>query len=286
MPLRFGGRVRSHVLLGAFMKWTATALFFVLVPALHAQRINPNSYPAGTPASNSSAPWIDAVPTQPAAAVHSTDSLKPVSVQQLRIPEKALKEIQRSQKAFEAGDLRASNDHLKKALRIYPDLTQAHFDLGGNYLRLHEYEQALPEFQQFVETYPDSAQGYYGLSVALFLMRRYSEAEASARRALELDPDALDYRYMVGNSMIGQGHITPEAKELLHQSESKYPNASLVLAQVLLHEGKIDDVVAELQAYLRSPDPVNKANAECWLALLNGTATGSCAAQKTFPDFR
>src|ERR1700741_4177223 len=149
MPLRFGGRVRSHVLLGAFMKWTATALFFVLVPALQAQRINPNSYPAGTPASNSSAPWIDVVPTQPAAAVHSTDSLKPVSVQQLRIPEKALKEIQRSPKAFEAGDLRTSNDHLKKALRIYPDLIQAHFDLGGNYLRLHEYEQALPEFQQF-----------------------------------------------------------------------------------------------------------------------------------------
>lgn len=202
------------------------------------------------------------------------------------MPPKAIKELQRSRKAFDSGDLRASNEHLEKALRIYPDIPQAHYDLGGNYLRLHQYEKALPELQQFVETNPDLSQAHYGLSVALFLLHRDSEAEASARRALEIDPDRLEYRYMVANAMIAQGHCTAETKQLLHQSEDKFPNASLVLAQVSLAEGKIDDVVAELRAYLKSPDAVNQSAAECWVALLNGAASGSCAAQKTFPDFR
>jgi tetratricopeptide (TPR) repeat protein len=266
------------------MKWTAILLFFTLAPNLRAQRINPNARQSIDP--TSTAPWTDVLPDQPAPIVHAAASPKAVSVHDLLIPEKALKEVQRSQKAFDAGDFRASNQHLEKALRIYPDLAQAHYDMGSNYLRLHEYDKALPEFQQYVLSLPDHAQGHYGLSVALFLMHRYTESESSARRALELEPNLIEYRYIVGNAMIAQGHCTQETKELLRQSEAKFPNASLVLAQVFLNEGKIDDVVAELRVYLRSSDSLNKSAAECWVALLNGTASGSCAAAKTFPEFR
>jgi tetratricopeptide (TPR) repeat protein len=234
----------------------------------------------------STAPWIEILPANSAPAPQPSPSLRPVSVEQLLIPSKAIKELQRSQKAFESGDLRNSNAHLEKALRIYPDIPQAHFDLGGNYLRLHEYERALPEFQQYVEKYPDLSRAHYGLSVAYFLLHRYAEAEASARSALEISPDLIEYRYMVGSAMIAQGHCTAEAKELLLQSKEKFPNASLLLAQIFLNERKIDDVVTELRAYLRSPDQLNRSAAECWVALLNGTASGSCAAQKTLPDFR
>ena len=225
-------------------------------------------------------------PAQPTATARPAEPLPAISVHDLLIPPKALKEIQRSQKAFESGDIRASSDHLQKALRIYPDIPQAHYDLGGNYLRLGQYEKALPELQEYVDSDPDRPQGHYGVSVALYLLHRYPEAEASARRAMELNPEPVEYRYMVGNSMIAQGRCTSETKELLRQSKDKFPNASLVLAQILLGEGKIDDVVAELQAYLRSPDTANKASAECWVALLNGAASGACAAQKTFPEFR
>jgi tetratricopeptide (TPR) repeat protein len=268
------------------MKWTAIGLFFFLTPILQAQTMNTPPHGPIDSASTSTAPWIDMVPIQPFPAAHSPQPVKPVSVDELLLPPKALKEIQRSQKAFEAGDLRASNEHLEKALRIYPDLTEARYDLGGNYLRLHEYEKALPQLQQFVDRYPDRSQGHYGLAVTFFLLQRYREAEASARRALELEPDPVDYRYILGNALIAQGHDTDEAKQLLRQSEAKFPNASLLLAQVFWNERKIDDVVTELQAYLRAPDPVNKASAECWLAILNGAATGACAAGKTFPDFR
>jgi Tetratricopeptide repeat len=270
------------------MRWIAAALSLLLIPSVYAQRVSSNPHQSMDAGGNANPPWIDmvAAPAQPAPTARPAEPLAPVSVHDLLIPPKALKEIQRSQKAFDSGDIRASSDHLQKALRIYPDIPQAHFDLGGNYLRLHQYEKALPELQQFVDTYPDRPQGHYGISVALFLLHRYPEAEVSARKAMDLDPDPLEYRYMVGSAMIAQGRCTSETKELLRQSEPKFPNASLVLAQIFLNEGKIDDVVAELHAYLRSPDSANKASAECWAALLDGTASGACAAGKTFPEFR
>jgi tetratricopeptide (TPR) repeat protein len=266
------------------MKWIAGVFCLFLIPSASAQH---QRQPVDASA-NATAPWVDMVPApaQPASTARPSEPPQPVSVHDLLIPPKALKEIQRSQKAFESGDIRASSDHLQKALRIYADIPQAHYDLGGNYLRLREYEKALSELQQFVDSLPDRAEGHYGVSVALYLLHRYPQAEASARRAMQLDPDPVEYRYMVGNAMIAQGRCSSETKELLRQSEAKFPNASLVLAQILLNEGKIDDVVAKLQVYLRSPDTANKANAECWVALLNGTASGACAAEKTFPDFR
>src|ERR1700720_3639891 len=52
------------------------------------------------------------------------DHLVPIS--QLRIPSNAIKELQRSEKAFQSGDLRTSTELLQKALQIYPDFIQAH----------------------------------------------------------------------------------------------------------------------------------------------------------------
>jgi tetratricopeptide (TPR) repeat protein len=273
--------MRSRGSKEGYMKWTAALLFFALPATVSAQRTNrpidpANNNAAFTPIDMYTPPSLSARPAPPG---------KTVSMNELLVPPKALKELQRSVKAYNARDFRGSNEHLEKALRIYPDLWQAHFDLGGNYIRLGEYERSLPEFQKALELNDSFPQAHHGRSVALFFLHRYPESEASARRARELDPDSVEYRYMLARSIVAQGRFTAEAKELLQQSAARFPNANLVLAELFLNQGKIDEVVAELRTYLQSPDKVNRSEAECWLALLNGTATGECAAQKGFPQF-
>jgi tetratricopeptide (TPR) repeat protein len=231
--------------------------------------------------------WNDSFPVQPPpSAMRTPQPVKPISVSELRIPPKAAKELQRSRKAYDTGDYLASNDHLEKALRIYPQFFEAHYDLGVNYVCLGQYEQALAQYQAALEIDPSRADAHNGLALALSFLARYPEAETAARRALELDPAPLNYRFLLGRAIIAQGRITPEAMTLLQQSQAKFPAANLIRAQVLLTEGHIDAAAAELQAYLQSADPDNKEQAQCWLALLNGAATGSCAANKTFPAFR
>ena len=211
-----------------------------------------------------------------------------VPVSQLRIPSKAVKEVERSQKAFEAGDIRASADHLEKAVQIYPDFLQARNILGTRYVRLGEYDKALAEYQAALAIDPHAAQTYHNLCVALFFLRSYSEAELAARHSLEFVPQHVASRYILGRALIAQGHATPEAIEMLRQSEDKFPNASLILATVLFNQGHVDQTVTELRQYLKaSPDPDNKQKAQCWLQQLSHEPlVASCTGAAAPPSFQ
>jgi tetratricopeptide (TPR) repeat protein len=211
-----------------------------------------------------------------------------VPVSQLRIPSKAVKEVERSQKAFEAGDVRASADHLEKAVQIYPDFLQARNILGTRYVRLGEYDKALAEYQTALAIDPHLPQTYHNLCVALFFLRSYSEAELAARHSLEFVPQHVASRYILGRALIAQGHATPEAIEMLRQSEDKFPNASLILATVLFKQGHVDQTITELRQYLKaSPDPDNKQKAQCWLQQLSHEPlVASCTGAAAPPSFQ
>src|SRR4029077_20169230 len=182
----------------------------------------------------------------------------------------------------------ASAEHLQKALQIYPDFIQAHNSLGVRFVQLHEYQKALIEHQTALSLDPHSALTHQDLSFTLLLLNRNQEAEAEARQSLDLDSQLVVSHYMLGRALIAQGHATPEAIEMLRQSENVFPNASLVLAQIHFAAGQTDQVIAELRHYLRAPtDRENKQKAECWVAQLSQQPSPSgCPTEATRPSFR
>ena len=141
-----------------------------------------------------------------------------VSTRELLLTPKALKELQRSQAAYLSGDIRASAQHLEKALLIYPGYLEAHNNLGSRYVALGEYEKAAAEFQQAINIDSGIVEPFNNLSVALFLLQRYPEAEIAARRALALDPNNSTSRYMIG-CVLATEKIDPlAAMEMLRQN--------------------------------------------------------------------
>jgi len=213
------------------------------------------------------------------------DYLVPVS--QLHVPPKAIKEFERSQKAFQSGDLRSSTEHLQKALQIYPDFIQAHNALGLRFIQRGDYEKAVAEHQAALAIDAHFAQTHQDLALALLLLNRSQEAEAEARQAVDLEPNAPASSYMLGRALLAQRRLTPEAIEMLHQSEAAFPNARLVLAQIYFTKGQTDQVLAELRQYLQVPaDPDNKRKAECWIAQLSQQPSpAGCPADVTRPSF-
>lgn len=225
---------------------------------------------------------------QPVPANSPSSAAEPIPVSQLRIPSKALKEFERSQKALRSGDLHTSVDHLQKALQIYPDFVQAHNALGLRFAQLGEYQKALTEHQAALSLDPHRADTHQNLSFALLLLNRAKEAEAEARESLDLDSRPVSARYLLGRAVIAQGRVTSEGIEMLRQSEDTFPDASLVLAQVQFRLGHTDQVVAELRHYLRAPSDLdNKQKAQCWLAQLSQQpAPAGCPVDSTPPSFR
>jgi tetratricopeptide (TPR) repeat protein len=221
------------------------------------------------------------IPTDPSRLPRPGET---ISVDKLRIPPKAVKEIQRSQTALQSGDVRSSAMHLERALQIYPQSLEAHNNLGSRYIELHEYERAAAEFQKAIDIDPRVAQPFNNLSVAYFLLQRYPEAEAATRRSLNLDPHNPTSRYMLGCILATEKRNPLEAMEMLRQTKGEFPDSRLLLAEILLRRGAKDEAENELRDYLTVPGAEKKQNVERWLARL--TQTSATASSATQPNKR
>ena len=202
------------------------------------------------------------------AQTQSTSPGGIVSVNQLEIPTKALKEFQRSQKSFHAGNLQSARAHLEKALRIYPNFVEAHNNLAGAYVDMREYERAAEQLRLVIAINPNVDVPYNNLSFALFSLGRYSEGEEAARHALQLNPLGNKANYNLGRALAAQKHYTLEAVEVLGLASKVNPQARLALALVLCHRGSFDQAADELREYLKTPDPALRQAVQEWLTEL------------------
>jgi tetratricopeptide (TPR) repeat protein len=203
-----------------------------------------------------------------------------ISKRDLLIPPKAVKELQRSQSARKSGDTRSSAQHLERALQIYPDYLEGHNSLGARYIELHEYEKAAAEFQKAIDIDPRVMQPVNNLSVALFLLQRYPDAEAAARRARDLDPHDPTARYMLGAILATEKRNPEEAVEMLRETRQEFPDSRLLLAEILLRLGAVEQAENELRDYLAVPGAEKRENVERWLARL----TQARSSAKTTPQ--
>lgn len=208
----------------------------------------------------------NALPSATPAQALSPGGAIPVS--ELKIPARALKEIQLSRKLYESGKYRKSAEHLEKALAISPEIAMLHYSLGLCYAQLQHYEKAVVEFQSASGLDPHLVRSVNGLSGSLFHLGRYSEAEAAARHALEIDPDNREAGYLVGRSLAAENQNSMEAVELLRRSRPQFPMAQLILAGVLLKRNARDEAIAELRAYLQQPNAPLRDKASCMLEKL------------------
>lgn len=206
-----------------------------------------------------------------------------ISLRELRIPPKAAEELQRSQSALKSGEIRSSAQHLEKALRIYPGYLEGHNNLGARYMDLGEYEKAEAEFQKAIDIDPHVMQPFNNLSVAYYFQQRYSDAEAAARRAIDLDPRSSMPRYMLGCTLAAEKRNPVEAMEMLRQTKSEFPNARLVLADILVRRGALKEAQEELRGYLALPGAEKKQSVEGWIARLTQTLTADRVAQSSAP---
>lgn len=174
-----------------------------------------------------------------------------VSIEDLKVPAAAQKELARFQHRFQTGNLPEAVKHLEKAVTIYPQIASAHQNLGVCYLRWGEYEKAVREFERASQINPHLIQPPLALAEADLVLKRYADAERAARRALDVDPENAKGRYLLGKTLAMQDQDTPEMEQLLRESFEQYPGAHLALAHILLNRGSKDEAALQLRDYVR-----------------------------------
>jgi hypothetical protein len=66
---------------------------------------------------------------------------------------------------------------------------------------------------------------------------------------------------------------------MLRQTEREFPDARLLLTQILLRQGAVKEAANELREYLKVPGVEKKQAVECWLARLEQTPPATDCAQ-------
>jgi tetratricopeptide (TPR) repeat protein len=227
-------------------------------------------------------PWTLAttIPASMETEPESSRAGAKVSVAELQIPAAALKELRIFQEKFAAGKLEDASKHAERAIRIYPQLGGAHYNLGLCYARLNQYDKAIVELQTAAELDARLVPPRVTLAELFLIQGKYSEGEAAARSALDLDPVNTVARYFLARNLVSAGQETAEVVELLEKSREEFPGARLSLANIYLKKNATDDAVKELREYLQQPNASQKDRIACMVdRLTQANLTSTCAAK-------
>jgi len=190
-----------------------------------------------------------------------------VSLAQLSevIPKAARKEYERGAKASRQGNPQKAIEHFQKALALHPRYVQALNDLGVQYLRLSDLDQARALFQKALEVDPHAPHPRVNLGFLHMLRKDYDAALTALQQAVALDPTNWSARMLYGIALMQTGDLVRAQAELERAlALGPPPTSSIVrlhLANLFLQRGEYARALEQSEKYLEEvPNAANATN--------------------------
>ena len=156
----------------------------------------------------------------------------------------------------EQGSVNQEIEEWKKALSVIENERYL-VNLGGSYMELGRYQEAITTFKKVIQLNPNSADGYYNLGIGFARIGNYGESRKHYRMAINEDPYLLDAYTNLGGLLLGKGDYE-EALEVLNSAIRINPDyfpAYYNLAVTYSRMGRAEDGIQLLRAYLeRNPE--------------------------------
>ena len=189
-----------------------------------------------------------------------------VSVGRLRHEpnKKAMKALIAAQKYSGQGDYARAAEELRKAIRLDPECSEAHGNLGAQLIRTGKAVEAIPEFQRAIELDPGTASHYSNLAFALMLQGQFREALEPATRAVRMESTNVRANCVLGYLLARSPETLPQAVPHLRIAAREMPKARFVLAQVLRELGNETAARQEIDQYAAETPGINPREIEKW----------------------
>jgi len=168
------------------------------------------------------------------------------------IPPKAWNLYERGLAAQKRNDLEAALREFQAALKVYPHFVAAFEAQGTTLLWQERLTEAQRAFQKALALNPDGFQAQLGLGLVMNGTGEFQEAIEHLQKALYLNGECWQVRYALGRAYYGLGqHLKAELNlKLAGAWRPKHPNLYLLLALVLLDEGKQTEALAEMETFV------------------------------------
>jgi tetratricopeptide (TPR) repeat protein len=170
------------------------------------------------------------------------------------VPKRALVHYNNAVEQSKKKDYQGAIDELKLAILEHPSFMNAFNELGVQYLKLNQLEDADEAFQAALKITPDAFAALINRGIANVMMKRYGEAIPILRKALKKNDQSAVGHYFLGQALANQGLFEQAEKELLASLElgkEEMKEARRLLAILYSSRGAKKQAADELEAYLK-----------------------------------
>jgi len=94
-----------------------------------------------------------------------------------------------------SGLTKGAQQHLKRAIEIWPEYQDAYNNLGISYMNSQQFDAAYNIYLSFIEKFPAYSKARYNMAVTCQKLERYDEAETHFEAFLESNPTQPDALY-------------------------------------------------------------------------------------------
>jgi tetratricopeptide (TPR) repeat protein len=190
------------------------------------------------------------------------------------IPKPAMAHFDKAGELAKKGDHLGAVEELKLAIKEYPSFMLAFNELGVQYLKLNQLENADEAFQSALKITPDAFAALINRGIANFMMKRYGEAVPILRKALAKNDQSAVGHYFLGQALASLGRFEDAEKELrasLELDQHEMKEAHRLLAIIYSSRGAKKQAAAELEAYLKlAPDAPDAEKLRATIQQLKG----------------
>jgi Flp pilus assembly protein TadD len=176
----------------------------------------------------------------------------------INVPKPARIHYDKAVEQGKKGDHPGAIEELKLAIKEYPTFMLAFNELGVQYLKLNQLENADEAFQRALKIAPDAFAALINRGIANFMMKRYGEAVPILRKALAKNDQSAVGHYFLGQALANLGLFEDAEKELLASLKlggDEMKEAHRILAIIYASRGAKKLAAEELETYLKlAPD--------------------------------
>jgi tetratricopeptide (TPR) repeat protein len=177
-----------------------------------------------------------------------------VSVQQLRVPEKAASFLSKAHQALMKNRLDEAGKYVSKALAAYPEYAQALVFRGILEMQQQQFEQAAADASHAIQADPDYGTGYLVMGAVLICQQKFQDALRPLERAEVLLPNAWQGYFESSKALLRLGRLQ-EALQQVNKAfalgnPSAHPDLYMVKGYVYMGLHTYGAALEEFQQYL------------------------------------
>lgn len=180
-------------------------------------------------------------------------STDPVSVRELKVPDKARKEFEKGVRELqEKKRPEKSLEHFRRAIEIFPDYDEAYVQLGLAHLDLQQGQEAQTVLEKAVQANAENGRAHTLLGIALKLQGQNEKAIQPFQEAVRLEPEGWIQRFELADSLFRLQRYEESFRHCqeAHRMDPKKPRVHVLMYNLAMRRNDTKTALEELEEFL------------------------------------